>query len=297
MKRAVIITGPTASGESALAVDVARRLSAEIISADSRQIYHGIPIVTAMPTDEERRAVRHHLVDMLPLDAYYSASQFEHDALDLGRCLMARDGVCVVCGGSMMYVDALCNGIDEIPTVPPEVRTALMTDYMASGDEWLWRRLRELDPVSYGRIDLRNIKRVFHAVEVSLASGRPYSSLLTGERRKRDFRILKFGLSAPREVLFSRINSRVERMVADGLLEEARRVWPMRHLNSLNTVGLKEMFAYIDGSMGFDEAVARIQKNTRVYAKKQLTWFKRDDTMEWLDITEGCLADKITGRI
>lgn len=197
----------------------------------------------------------------------------------------------------MMYVDALCNGIDEIPTVPPEVRTALMTDYMASGDEWLWQRLRELDPVSYGRIDLRNIKRVFHAVEVSLASGRPYSGLLTGERRKRDFRILKFGLNAPREMLFSRINSRVERMVADGLLEEARRVWPMRHLNSLNTVGLKEMFAYIDGSMGFDEAVARIQKNTRVYAKKQLTWFKRDDTMEWLDITEGCLADKIIGQI
>lgn len=293
----IVITGPTASGKSALAVDVARRLSTEIISADSRQIYHGIPIVTAMPTDEERRAVRHHLIDMLPLDAYYSASQFEHDALDLGRRLMARDGVCVVCGGSMMYVDALCNGIDEIPTVPPEVRTALMTDYMASGDEWLWRRLRELDPVSYSRIDLRNIKRVFHAVEVSLASGRPYSSLLTGERRKRDFRILKFGLSAPREVLFSRINSRVERMVADGLLEEALKVWPMRHLNSLNTVGLKEMFAHIDGSMGFDEAVARIQKNTRVYAKKQLTWFKRDDTMEWLDITEGCLADKIIGRI
>ncbi len=293
----IVITGPTASGKSALAVDVARRLSAEIISADSRQIYHGIPIVTAMPTDEERRAVRHHLIDMLPLDAYYSASQFEQDALDLGRRLMARDGVCVVCGGSMMYVDALCNGIDEIPTVPPEVRTALMTDYMASGDEWLWQRLRELDPVSYGRSDLRNIKRVFHAVEVSLASGRPYSSLLTGERRKRDFRILKFGLNAPREMLFSRINSRVERMVADGLLEEARRVWPMRHLNSLNTVGLKEMFACIDGSMGFDEAVARIQKNTRVYAKKQLTWFKRDDTMEWLDITEGCLADKITGRI
>ncbi|MBD5272418.1 MAG: tRNA (adenosine(37)-N6)-dimethylallyltransferase MiaA, partial [Bacteroides sp.] len=238
-----VITGPTASGKSALAVDLARRLGTEIISADSRQIYQGIPIVTAMPTPEERAAVKHHLIDMLPLDAYYSASQFEEDALRIAEDVMNRTGSVVVCGGSMMYVDALCHGIDELPTVPDSIRKGLMEEHAEKGDAWLLDQLQNLDPEYYGKVDKKNIKRVFHAVEIIRAAGKTYTELRTGERRSRPFEIKKYMIDMPREMLFSRINRRVDAMVADGLEEEARRVYPQRALNSLNTVGLKEMFA------------------------------------------------------
>ena len=279
----IVITGPTASGKSALAIEVAKRLGTEIISADSRQIYHGIPIVTAMPSAEELAVVPHHLIDMLPLDTYYSASQFEEDALALARRIMAEKGTVVVCGGSMLYIDALCHGIDELPTVPDDVRAGLMKEVEEKGQEWLTQELRRLDPEYYAQVDLRNGKRVFHAVEIIRAAGQPYSSLRTGQRRSRDFRIRKYMLNGPREALFERINSRVEAMFATGLEEEARRVYPMRDLNSLNTVGLKEMFAYFDGDMTLEQAKARIQKNTRVYAKKQLTWWARDPEIIPLD--------------
>lgn len=279
----IVITGPTASGKSALAIEVAKRLGTEIISADSRQIYHGIPIVTAMPSAEELAAVPHHLIDMLPLDAYYSASQFEEDALALARRIMAEKGSVVVCGGSMLYIDALCHGIDELPTVPDDIRIGLMHEVEEKGQEWLTEELRRLDPEYYAQVDLRNGKRVLHAVEIIRAAGHPYSSLRTGHRRSRDFRVRKYMLNGPREALFGRINSRVEAMFAAGLEEEARRVYPMRGLNSLNTVGLKEMFAYFDGDMTLEQAKARIQKNTRVYAKKQLTWWARDPEITSLD--------------
>ena len=271
-----VITGPTASGKSALAVDLARRLGTEIISADSRQIYQGIPIVTAMPTPEERAAVKHHLIDMLPLDAYYSASQFEEDALRIAEDVMNRTGSVVVCGGSMMYVDALCHGIDELPTVPDSIRQGLMEEHAEKGDAWLLDQLQNLDPEYYGNVDKKNIKRVFHAVEIIRAAGKTYTELRTGERRSRPFEIKKYMIDMPREMLFLRINRRVDAMVADGLEEEARRVYPQRALNSLNTVGLKEMFAMFEGSMPRDVAIERIKKNTRVYAKKQLTWWARD---------------------
>lgn len=271
-----VITGPTASGKSALAVDLARRLGTEIISADSRQIYQGIPIVTAMPTPEERAAVKHHLIDMLPLDAYYSASQFEEDALRIAEDVMNRTGSVVVCGGSMMYVDALCHGIDELPTVPDSIRQGLMKEHAEKGDAWLLDQLQNLDPEYYGKVDKKNIKRVFHAVEIIRAAGKTYTELRTGERRSRPFEIKKYMIDMPREMLFSRINRRVDAMVADGLEEEARRVYPQRALNSLNTVGLKEMFAMFEGTMPRDVAIERIKKNTRVYAKKQLTWWARD---------------------
>ena len=271
-----VITGPTASGKSALAVDLARRLGTEIISADSRQIYQGIPIVTAMPTPEERAAVKHHLIDMLPLDAYYSASQFEEDALRIAEDVMNRTGSVVVCGGSMMYVDALCHGIDELPTVPDSIRKGLMEEHAEKGDAWLLDQLQNLDPEYYGKVDKKNIKRVFHAVEIIRAAGKTYTELRTGERRSRPFEIKKYMIDMPREMLFSRINRRVDAMVADGLEEEARRVYPQRALNSLNTVGLKEMFAMFEGTMPRDVAIERIKKNTRVYAKKQLTWWARD---------------------
>lgn len=286
-----VITGPTASGKSALAVEVARRLGTEVISADSRQIYRGIPIVTAVPTAEERQGVRHHLLECLDLDQYYSASRFEEEALDIAMPLLQSRGNAVVCGGSMMYVDALCNGLDDIPTVLPEIRNELMAEWKTRGDEWLRGQLLMLDPLHYGRVDLNNLKRVFHAVEVSVSARRPYSSFTTGEGTQRPFDILKVCLDGDRQTLFGRINRRVELMMEAGLEEEARRVCHLRSLNSLNTVGLKEMFAMFDGLMTRDEAVARIQKNTRVYAKKQLTWHRRDNGLKWLDLADGTMAN------
>lgn len=289
----IMITGPTASGKSALAVDVAERLGTEIVSADSRQVYRGIPIVTAMPTAEERARVRHHLVDMLPLDAYYSAAEFERDSLRVAGGLLESRGVAVAVGGSMLYVDALCHGIDALPTVSDAVREGLRREHERLGDEWLLDELRRLDPEYYDTVDRRNTKRVFHAVEIIREAGVTYTSLRTGARRERDFRIVKVLLEAPREILFDRINRRVDAMVADGLEEEARRVYHLRHLNSLNTVGLKEMFAMFDGTMDRHTAIERIKKNTRVYAKKQMTWRRGDTSWTRLDITRPGLADTV----
>lgn len=275
-KKLIVITGPTASGKSALALDLAEEFGCDIISADSRQIYRGIPIVTAMPTAEERERVRHHLIDMLPLDSYYSASMFEEDALGLVERQFQKGDRAIVCGGSMLYIDALVNGIDYLPTVPDEFRKELKREHSEKGDEWLVAELKELDTEYFARADLKNIKRVFHAVEISRLTGKPYSSFLTGNKIKRPFDIEMKVLEMPREELFERINRRVDRMVEDGLEEEARSVYHLRHLNSLNTVGLKEMFAYFDGKLQRAEAIERIKKNTRVYAKKQLTWWKKN---------------------
>ena len=293
----IVIAGPTATGKSALAVDVASRLGTDIIGADSRQVYTGIPIVTAMPTPEQRTTVRHHLLDFLLLDSYYSASMFEQDALRIASDLMQRTGYAVVCGGSMMYIDALCNGIDDLPTVPDDIRDALKAEHQARGDEWLLSELQRLDPEYYGIVDRKNMKRVFHAVEIIRAAGQTYTSLRVGRRKERDFRIVKVCLDAERELLFDRINRRVDAMVLEGLEEEARRVWPQRHLNSLNTVGLKEMFAYFEGSMDRNTAIERIKKNTRVYAKKQMTWWKRDPAIIRLDIARRDLADQVMGLL
>ncbi|MDE7402600.1 MAG: tRNA (adenosine(37)-N6)-dimethylallyltransferase MiaA [Muribaculaceae bacterium] len=275
----LVITGPTASGKSALAVEVASRLGAEIISADSRQIYTGIPIVTAMPTPEERSRVHHHLIDMLPLDSYYSAAKFEEDALSIAGPLMQRDGSAVVCGGSMLYVDALCNGIDPLPTVPDDVREGVRRQLNQLGTEWLLAELELLDPEYFKIVDRNNLKRVIHAVEIIRTAGRPLSELQSGLTQSRDFKIVKILVEAPREELFNRINTRVDAMMDAGLEEEAAGVAHLRHLNSLNTVGLKEMFAMFDGLMTRTEAVERIKKNTRVYAKKQITWWKKRDDM------------------
>lgn len=282
-KTLIVITGPTGIGKSATAIDLAQRLSTEIISADSRQVYKGIPIITAAPTEEERSIVPHHLVDFLELDEYYSASLFEQQALSLLDHIFRRSDYAVVCGGSMMYVDALCNGIDELPTIPDNIRQQLMQEHADNGNDWLLQRLEQLDPVYYNQVDRQNTKRVFHAVEICLASGRPYSSLRTGTRRSRPFRIIKTALTADRQLIFDRINLRVEKMLEMGMLNEARSVYHLRHLNSLNTVGFKEMFRYLDGEWDLPTAIARMQKNTRVYAKKQMTWYQRDPLIHWID--------------
>lgn len=273
--RLIVITGPTGSGKTALAIDLARRHGCDIISADSRQIYRGIPIGTAAPTPDQLEAVKHHFVGILDLDQGYSAAQYEADVLALLPRLWEKSPVQVMCGGSMMYIDAVCRGIDDLPTISPAVRQSVLDLYQAEGLEGVRARLRELDPVGWAKVDPLNPRRNIHALEICLEAGVPASSLLTGQRKERPFDIEKYYIDLPRDVLFGRINARVDAMVAAGLEDEARAVYHLRHLNSLNTVGYKEMFAYFDGLMDRETAIARIAKNTRVYAKKQLTWLKK----------------------
>ncbi len=277
----IVVTGPTGVGKTDMAIRLAREFGTEIISADSRQIYRDIPIGTAAPTPEQLAEVRHHFVGMLGLDEYYSAAQFEEDVMNLLPVLFAKSPYVVMCGGSMLYVDAVCKGIDNIPTISDETRTAVAKRLADFGADAMREELRRLDPVYFAQVDLNNIKRVVHAVEICEQAGVPYSQLRTGAVKKRPFRVVKIGLTLSRAELFDRINCRVVKMIESGLVEEARRVYPQRHLNSLNTVGYKELFAWLDGNMDFDTAVARIQKNTRVYAKKQLTWYAKDPSMQW----------------
>lgn len=277
----VVITGPTGVGKSDTAVWLARELNAEIISADSRQLYRDIPIGTAASTAEQMAEVKHHFVGTLSLEEYYSAAQFEDDVMQLLPQLFTRSPYVVMCGGSMMYVDAVCKGIDNIPTISDEIRREVVERFERDGAEAMREELRRLDPIYYNQVDLKNHKRVIHAVEICLQAGRPYSELRTNSVKQRPFRIVKIGLNLPREQLFDRINRRVEKMIEAGLVDEARHFYPQRHLNSLNTVGYKELFAWMDGTMDYDTAVARIQKNTRVYAKKQLTWYAKDTDMHW----------------
>ena len=277
----IVVTGPTGVGKTDIAIRLAREFGTEIISADSRQIYRDIPIGTAAPTPEQLAEVKHHFVGILGLDEYYSAAQFEEDVMNLLPVLFARSPYVVMCGGSMMYVDAVCKGIDNIPTISEEIRTTVAKRLMDLGADAIREELKRLDPEYYDQVDLNNMKRVVHAIEICEQAGMPYSRLRTGVAKQRHFRILKIGLTLPRAELFDRINRRVVKMIDCGLVEEASRVYPQRHLNSLNTVGYKELFAWMDGTMDYDTAVARIQKNTRVYAKKQLTWYAKDPSMQW----------------
>lgn len=275
-KTLIVITGPTGIGKTDTAIKVAQHLGTEIISADSRQVYRNIPIGTACPTADELAAVKHHFINILDLDEYYSAAQFESDVMALLPKLFETHDCVVMCGGSMMYVDAVCNGIDDIPTVSDEVRTQAYALLENEGLEEVARRLQEVDPEYYAIADKQNAKRLVHALEIYMQSGKPFSSFRTGQKKHRPFRILKFALNMPREELFARINMRVDKMMELGLEAEARNVFHLRHLNSLNTVGYKEMFTYFDGTMDFITARERLKKNTRVYAKKQLTWYAKD---------------------
>jgi tRNA dimethylallyltransferase len=278
----VVVTGATASGKTSLAIDIALQLGTEIISADSRQIYKGVPITTAVPTPDELSRVKHHLIEVLNLDQYYSAACFENDAMQILPNLFEKYGCAVVCGGSMMYVDALVNGIDDMPTITDAVRNRVIELYAQHGAEGLLAMLEINDPAFYAEVDRTNIKRVMHALEVTMQAGVPYSTLRTGGTKERPFRTLKVAIDHPREVLFDRINRRVDIMVSQGMEQEARNLYSLRRLNSLNTVGFKEWFAHFDGTLDRETTIARIAKNTRVYAKKQLTWLRRDPSVVWL---------------
>lgn len=278
----IVVTGPTASGKSDLAVALARRIGCDIISADSRQIFRDIPIGTAAPTPAQLDAARHHFVGTLSLGDYYSAARYEADVMELLPRLWRQSAVQVMCGGSMMYVDAVTRGIDDLPDISPQVRADVAAMYSRGGIGLVRSELQALDPDYYATVDLANHKRVMHAVEICLQAGQSYSSLRTGMAKERPFRVVKVAYDYPRETLFDRINRRVDSMMEAGLLNEARQVYPLRHLNSLNTVGYKELFTYFDGTMPLDAAVARIAKNTRVYAKKQLLWLSKDPAVHRL---------------
>lgn len=285
-----VVTGPTASGKTALAIELAQRYSTEIISADSRQIFKELPIGTAAPTPEERSRAVHHLIGTHSIDSYYSAACFERDALEILPRIWSKSPVAIVCGGSQMYVDALVNGIDEMPTVSDTTRAYVLGLLEHHGLEGVLAQLEICDPDYFREVDRANTRRVVHAVEVSLEAGAPYSSFRTGRTRRRDFEILKMAIDIPREVLFGRINARVCAMMEAGLEDEARQAFAKGDFNSLNTVGYKEMRAMFNGEMNRDTAVARIAKNTRVYAKKQLTWLRRDPSVRWISSTAEAVA-------
>lgn len=279
-----VIVGPTGVGKTAYAMQLAEQYGCPVINADSRQIYRDIPIGTASPTAEEQARVKHYFVGMFGLDEYYSAARFEQEALALMDTLFQTHDTLVLSGGSMLYVDAVCQGIDDIPTVDEETRTLLKQRYEAEGIEPLLAELRLLDPAYYEQVDKHNHKRVVHALEICYMTGQTYTSFRVRKQVERPFRIEKIGLNRPRPILFDRINRRVDLMMEQGLLHEVESVLPYRHCNSLNTVGYKELFKYLDGEWSLDFALEKIKRNTRVYAKKQLTWYKKDVNVRWIDL-------------
>lgn len=287
----VVVLGPTAVGKTELTLSLAEMLHCPILNCDSRQIYRDMRIGTASPTSDQLQRVRHYFVGQLGLDDYYSAARYEQEVLQLTSALFQEYDTLILSGGSMMYIDAVCNGIDDIPTIDEDVRRDLSIRLQRDGLDILLAELRLVDPHHYDYVDKKNAKRVVHALEVFYTTGKPYTSFLTRNTLRnslsdsqppaRPFRILKIGLERPREELFSRINSRVDDMVNSGLLHEAMTLFPYRNLNALNTVGYKEMFNVLDGTWELPMAIERIKKNTRVYAKKQMTWFKHDASVAW----------------
>ncbi len=281
MNTLFVLLGPTAVGKTELSLKIAEALGSPILNADSRQLYRDIPIGTAAPTAEQMQRVRHYFVGTLGLEEYYSAAAYEQQVMELLPTLFGETPGVLLSGGSMLYIDAVCRGIDDIPTVEEETRTLLRQRLDEEGLGRLCAELRLLDPEYYRKADLHNTQRIVHALEICYQTGRPYSSFLRQQTKQRPFRIIKIGLQRPREELFSRINQRALKMLENGFEQEARRVYPLRHLNSLNTVGYKEMFRYISGEWSLPQAIEKIQRNTRVYAKKQMTWFQRDADINW----------------
>ena len=276
----IVVTGPTAVGKTALCIDIAKHYGIPIINADSRQIYRELRIGTAIPTEEQLRSVKHYFVGSISIDDYYNASMYEQDVLALLN-QFKQSPIQLLTGGSMMYIDAVCNGIDDIPTVREDIREEMKRRYAEEGLEALCADLKRLDPEHYAVVDKQNHRRVIHALEICYQTGTTYTSFRKQEKKQRPFQIVKIGLNRDREELYQRINQRVDQMMEDGLLDEVRSLQDKRSNNALNTVGYKEMFTYLDGTWSLEEAVERMKGNTRRYARKQLTWFKRDEEMRW----------------
>ncbi|WP_243408280.1 tRNA (adenosine(37)-N6)-dimethylallyltransferase MiaA [Balneicella halophila] len=277
----VVLIGPTAVGKTDTSIAIARHYNTEIISADSRQFFKEMSIGTAVPDSRQLEEVKHHFIQNLSIDDKYSSYDFEQDTLALLENLFQKKDIVVLTGGSMLYIDAICEGIDEIPTISKEIREKVEQDYEENGLTSLQLQLKELDPKFYEEVDLLNPKRVMHAVEVCLEAGEPYSNLRKGEPANRPFTIVKIGLNREREELYDRINRRVDIMIEEGLEEEAKNLHPKKGLNALKTVGYKELFGYFEGEYDKNEAIRLIKRNTRYYAKRQLSWFRRDEDIQW----------------
>lgn len=280
-KTLVVILGPTGVGKTDTCIRVAKHFNVPIINADSRQIFQEIPIGTAAPTQVQQQEIIHYFVGNHQLDDYYSASMYEQDVLSLLEKLFTSQDIALMSGGSMMYIDAVCNGIDDIPTVDEQTRQWMKQRLHDEGLPTLVEELRQLDPIHYDFVDKNNPRRVVHALEICHMTGKTYTSFRTNKIKERPFQILKIGLNLPREELYQRINQRVLNMIQEGWVEEALKVYPKRELNSLHTVGYRELFDYLDGLYTLDEAIEKIQSNTRRYMRKQLTWFKRDQKIRW----------------
>ena len=284
MNTLIVVVGPTGVGKTETCLRIAEHFKVPIINADSRQLFKELPIGTAAPTLDEQVRVKHYFVGTHHIGDYYSAALFENDVMQLLSCMFASEGskgLALMSGGSMMYVDAVCNGIDAIPTIDGETRQAVKKEFELNGLDFLLERLKELDPDYYSIVDKNNYRRVIHAVEICTMTGKTYSSFRLKKRKVRPFKVLKIGLNRPREELYSRINARVENMCNNGFIEEARSVYHLRSENALNTVGYKEMFEYFDGLVTLKQAIEKIQNNTRRYARKQMTWYRKAEDIKW----------------
>lgn len=279
----IVIQGPTGIGKSKLSIQLAKQFNTEIVSSDSRQLFKEISIGTAVPSKAELESVPHHLIHSHSIHEDYNASRFETEALEVISQLFRSHRYVIMTGGSMMYVDAVCKGIDYQPDVDPQIRQQITEDYKEKGIEHLRMQLKKLDATYYNQVDLKNPKRLIRALEICLMTGKPYSSFRTEQTKQRPFQILKIGINTDREKLYDRINQRVDLMMKEGLEEEARKIYPYRHLNSLNTVGYKELFAFFDGEITREKAVELIKRNSRHYARKQLTWLRKDEQITWFE--------------
>jgi tRNA dimethylallyltransferase len=287
----IVLAGPTCVGKTGVSISIAGHFGCEIISADSRQFYREMKTGTAVPSDEQLAEIKHHFIRFISVNQYYSASLFERDVLKILPGLFKKNNIALMTGGSGLYVNAVCSGIDDIPDVDPAIRDKYLNKYKEEGIAGLRIALKMLDPEHYDRVDLKNPKRIIRALEICESAGRPYSSFLLKQKQERDFSILKLGLERPREELYGRIDARVDAMIANGLESEARDLFGSRHLNALKTVGYREFFDYFDGKITRDKAVELIKRNTRRYAKRQMTWWARDKEIKWFG------AEDITGII
>lgn len=297
-KNLIVLIGPTGVGKTELSLRIAEKYGAEIISSDSRQIYKNIPIGTAAATEEQMARVPHHFVGFLELTEYFSAYRFEDEVMAFLENYFAAHDNALMTGGSMMYIDAVCKGIDEMPSVDPGVREEVIAEYKEKGLDHMLARLKELDPEYYDIVDRNNPKRVIHGVEICLTTGNTFTSYRSNTIKKRPFNIIKIGLIREREELYSRINQRVDEMIEAGLIDEVKSVSEYKNLNALNTVGYKEIFKYLDGEWTLDFAIEKIKQNSRIYSRKQMTWFRKDDTIKWFNPEdEASIMEYIDGEM